>query len=290
MKRNILIGIILICFAVGVIRIVLIRATVPDPISPEEAKLVADLPGSTVLHVPLLTDTSLRQHLSDLYHKPVVDRMSPPHSDPLFSRYGCVAGVPSHQWNYSSADYTKTLNLLRSKDIRTIVILKSSLHEAFLSESCKDTLYWWYSLVPEQLTLAEHTQGDVQESLILSHQPRLKVRIFFSRNGTFFLNGFVLYPDILDDAVVTLPDHTQLNYAWEPLPDRGIRTPEMQPPVSIIGAAGDHVDILSTTPVLEQMYVTVFYRFVPDAELISPVKPSIEKRYSTNTMDIYQVN
>lgn len=270
------------------------RSFISSPISPvtlEQAKLIAELPGSAVLHIPLITDTSVTRRLASLYRKQIADATPAVRTDQRISRYICSpAAAPSRQWNYTSEEYKKTLDLLQVGDIRTIVVVKPSLHAAVLSDPCRDISYWWYSMVPEQLTIEEDTRGDIQQSLVLSDQLRLKARLFFAKSGKFFLNGFVLYPNVLTDTVVTLPDRTQLNYSWEPIADGGIRTPEGLPPAALDVVAGQSADIVSSVPVTESLYVTVFFRFEPDSATQSAARPVIEKRYSTNQIDVYQVN
>lgn len=278
---------------------VLMTMHATPPLPTELGDLVASQPGKAVLNIPISKYLPSRSVLPYVYQKNIVDGYFHDTAEneqatsfikrEFIDRYICdEEKAEPDELSYGRTDLEKSLQLWRSLDIRTIVVHKDPRYEKFLYESCRNVRYWWYNLSPEKIIVSEDTGGDTAQTLELAQYPNLKADVFFARGGVFQLNGAYITPSDPSDTAVELPDHTVLRYVWEP-EGKGVRTPPDGNPVVLYVSPGDMITFSSDKPIDVSAYLTVFYRFTPDNPTSVLRTPPIQKRFSTNTIDVYTV-
>lgn len=265
--------------------------------SRNESEIVKNQSGIGVLNIPVSKYNSYRSILPYFYQKKVIDgyfHYTAENQQTIsflrngfIQRYICDSERDTGDiYQYQEEDVNKTLQLLKQYDIKTIVLHKT-LKDKLYFDDCENVRYWWFNLNPEKLLLSSATVSVEAKTMTLSYYPILKAQIFFEKAGTFILNGFSLFPTLLTDTEILLPNGNKVFPRWENM-ETDLRS-SFTPPISLHVDAGDNINIMSGIKVKEPIYLTIFYSFQPDPNSFI-VKPPIEKIYQNQDIDIYQVN
>ncbi|OGG02478.1 hypothetical protein A2W14_01595 [Candidatus Gottesmanbacteria bacterium RBG_16_37_8] len=271
--------------------------TVPLPF--ELGNIVTKQDGVAVLNIPLSGSVAYRSVLPYLFNKSIIDGYFHDtaenaatydfFSQSLIERYFCnYEKLNPDELNFKEVDYQNTVSLLKQNDIKSIVIHKNLKYEKFYYDDCLNVRYWWYNLSPETLILDKDTKGAAKSTLQLYQYPLLKVKLYFKKGGVFHFDGLYITNNFFDDTKINLFGKYIYNPKWLTEGD-GIKSEFLNKIESKV-KAGDEIIIFSDKKFYENetIYLTLFYSFTPDSTL--EIAPPIEKIYSSNDYEIFNLN
>lgn len=257
------------------------------------SKFIKSLPGKSVINVPLSEDKPLYSALPYFYGKKIADgyfhyTADTPESKTFLTDRRITPLICSGEKGAvrvpADADAASTLELLKSHDIRTLVLFKKS---EFLFDECANVREFFYNLAPPALTLKEESTDVAVWHEELDDRRSLRTEIFFARGGELKLFGLLLSPERLSDLVIKLPDGIEIKPNFISVKD-GVNTDLAE--VKILKVApGSRIVFYSDQDIRQPMYFTLWYNFKPDKSG-STAKPAVERVYKNEGIEVYKLN
>jgi len=274
----------------------LFRPSFSPPFSSVASLAVASNPGTASLNIPTSKYSAFYSSLPGLTHKKTVDgyfhftadnaQSNQFLSQDLIQRFICQSekALPEN-YHISSQDLSDTRTLLKTNDIKTIIVHKNG---KYFFDECLQTRNWWYQLNPPTTLLSDPVSTVTSQTIEIVAHPQFSYQFYAQKSGTLTLHGIFLNPNYLNHLTITTPSGQSESVSLVPA-DNGVKNDKI-PLFQGYVNAGDNLRLSSPYyPIKETIYATFWYTFEPTQ--VSPTIPlPFEPVYSDSEVEVYRLN